>query len=285
MIELTDELAAVKREIESLSKQIYVDRYLQIPEIAVVPLQLLSLYMHRAGFAADVRAAILTTTGLIQRGLDMHDRVTNRKELVRDRVTERQMLILAGDYYSSICYHLMAKAGLTCEVRKLASGITKNTAAKMELYDFNSENNFKVYTDIVNLLKEREASLYTEFLTGDLNGREQEAWTRILENLIVYTLNQDLLASSTLADDSLAFYLVRSLATLEELTVLYALGDFVSYDQRLAELAAKYQVADIVREVNQGLLAEAKEAIAIIDNMEAQQGLVRLVAELEHTYN
>lgn len=281
MIALTHELEEAKREIELLSKQIYVDRYFSVPEVTVIPLRLLGLYMYRMQFDDRVRKAVLTTTGLIQLGLDMHDRVTNNKEFVRDRITERQMLILAGDYYSSICYNLMAKVGLTCEVRKLAKGITKNTAAKMQLYDFNSDNNFKLNDDIVDLIKIREASLYTEFLTGDLVYEEQAAWMTIFENLIVYSFNLRQSASGKILDNTLSFFLIRALAEIKEMTELYAVSDSADYQRLLFDLAKKYQVAEIINEINQELIREAKDSAMLVDCAQTRSGLEQLVTELE----
>lgn len=281
MEKLPDDLEEIKQEIERLSRQIYVERYLEIPAISVIPLQLLNLYLYRSQFATKLRKMIVVITGLIQRGLDMHDQVTNNQELVSERITKRQMQILAGDYYSSICYQIMAEEGFTMHVRKLAKGITKNSAAKMQLYDFNSDNNFESIQELVDLVKVREAALYTEFLTGNLDQTEQMAWKVILGNVILLSHLSEQLNFGLITDSSLAFYLIRYLISDEELSMLYQSVDTKEFQARINQLYITYGIEEKIIDLLKGLKEETYEMIALVKIPKIQKELLSIIKEAD----
>ncbi len=281
MDKLPNDLEEIKQEIERLSRQIYVERYLEIPAISVIPLQLLNLYLYRSQFATKLRKMIVVITGLIQRGLDMHDQVTNNQELVSERITKRQMQILAGDYYSSICYQIMAEEGFTMHVRKLAKGITKNSAAKMQLYDFNSDNNFESIQELVDLVKVREAALYTEFLTGNLDQTEQMAWKVILGNVILLSHLSEQLNFGLITDSSLAFYLIRYLISDEELSMLYQSVDTKEFQARINQLYITYGIEEKIIDLLKGLKEETYEMIALVKIPKIQKELLSIIKEAD----
>lgn len=281
MDKLPNDLEEIKQEIERLSRQIYVERYLEIPAISVIPLQLLNLYLYRSQFATKLRKMIVVITGLIQRGLDMHDQVTNNQELVSERITKRQMQILAGDYYSSICYQIMAEEGFTMHVRKLAKGITKNSAAKMQLYDFNSDNNFESIQELVDLVKVREAALYTEFLTGNLDQTEQMAWKVILGNVILLSHLSEQLNFGLISDSSLAFYLIRYLISDEELSMLYQSVDTKEFQARINQLYITYGIEEKIIDLLKGLKEETYEMIALVKIPKIQKELLSIIKEAD----
>ncbi len=282
MDNLLNDLEEIKKEIVLLSRQIYVDRYLEIPAISLVPLQLLNLYLYRAQFDTKLRRMIIVTTGLIQHGLDMHDQVTNNQEILPARITKRQIQILAGDYYSSICYQIMAQENFTMHVRNLAQGITENSAAKMQLYDFNGENNFECNQELVDLIKTRESALYTEFLTGNLKQSEQEAWRVILENTILLSQLSVQEKLETISDDTLAFYLIRSNANNAEMTALYQSANTSEFQIKINYLYNNYGIKKKILDIKNRLKIETNEMIDLIKEPEIQKELLRLLDETDN---
>ncbi len=282
---LPDDLEELKAEIELLSKQIYVDRYLEIPVISVIQLQILNLYFYRSQFSDKFRKIVIVTTSLVQRGLDMHDQVTNQQETLSAKITERQMQILAGDYYSSICYQIMAKDNLAMHVRKLARGITINSAAKMQLYDFNGDNNFESNEELVNLLKVRESAIYTEFLTGDLKELEQQAWQAILANLILLKQISTQLGLTTINDNTLAFYLIRANATNVEMVKLYQSTNANDFQVMINFLYVKYEIKTKIMEIKDRLIEETNAMIELVEIGAIQNELRRFVKETVCTHS
>lgn len=279
MNKLPNDIEEIKMEIDIISRQIYVDYYLDMQAISAIPLQLLNLYLYRSMFVAKLRKMIVVTTGLIQLGLDMHDQVMNNQEIIHDRITKRQIQILAGDYYSSICYQIMAKEDYTMHVRKLAKGITENSAAKMQLYDFNNENNFKSSQELVGLLKTREAALYVEFLTGDLEQTEQKAWQKIVENTILLSQISAQLKLETIEDNTLAFYLIRSFANNTEMTALYQSTDTGEFQKKVKYLYNSYEIKEKIIDIKNRLEEEIYEMIELVQTPIIQRELCRLVKE------
>ncbi len=74
-------------------------------------------------------------TGLVQMAMDTHDRIDTSSEYQREeQMRSRQLNVLAGDYFSSRFYELLAKAGEIEMVARLSEAICENNRLKMDLY-------------------------------------------------------------------------------------------------------------------------------------------------------
>lgn len=74
-------------------------------------------------------------TSLVQLALDTHDLVTASSDIKEKKAARsRQLKVLAGDYFSSRFYHLLAQAGQIDMIKQLAGAICEVNRLKMNTY-------------------------------------------------------------------------------------------------------------------------------------------------------
>jgi heptaprenyl diphosphate synthase len=124
--------------------------------------------------AAD-RDILVLCTSLVQMGLDTHDLVDhdeNGKPTDAGAMLARQLKVLAGDYFSSRFYHLLAHAGQIGMVRRIGETICELNRLKMILYTKMKQLGLSA-EEYVQLGSEIRAGLFVTFssLMGGWAGR------------------------------------------------------------------------------------------------------------------
>lgn len=135
--EQTPTVDAVRSIIEQIYKrttQSYVETYVDIPSISESRLALLYLFLLEQGMTEERASVLCTATGLVQLGLDMHEQVKNSYEKTEVAERNRQLTVLAGDYYSARYYQLLAETGEIKAVEVLSGAVQRVNEAKMRLY-------------------------------------------------------------------------------------------------------------------------------------------------------
>ncbi|ETT44105.1 MULTISPECIES: heptaprenyl diphosphate synthase component 1 [unclassified Paenibacillus] len=113
-----------------------IQRHTELPPFSDGRGHLLYIFLGR-GRGADFQQAELFTlvTGLVQLGLDTHESIDrNHEEPGGDIMRTRQLKVLAGDYFSSWFYHLLAKQGQIEMVGTLSAAIADFNVMKANLY-------------------------------------------------------------------------------------------------------------------------------------------------------
>lgn len=236
------EMEEISSEIKNLSKETYLEKHISIPEISVIPLQLLNLYLFQASVPKFLRKKYCVTSGLINLGLDMHDLVTNQKEVDELRLKNRQMCVLAGDYFSSICYLMLAKENLVEKVRGLAFGISEVTTAKMELYNLNNRKSFNSVEQIFELIKIRESHLYIQFLNEFKSDELIEFWKSLFENIIMFFLLSDELVAENIEINNFSYYLLSYYTSNQEIQEIGQAQSLIEVNIKIKLLYHKYNI-------------------------------------------
>ncbi|MDF2723288.1 MAG: heptaprenyl diphosphate synthase component I-like protein [Paenibacillus sp.] len=112
-----------------------IQNHTELPEFPNFRTQLLYTFLHKSSNDAEQSKLYAIVVSLAQMGLDTHDLVeeTNeRKE--KKEARSRQLKVLAGDYFSSRFYQLLAHAGQVEMTRHLATAICEVNKLKMNLY-------------------------------------------------------------------------------------------------------------------------------------------------------
>jgi len=111
-----------------------IRKHTDVPALPDARLRLLHTFLEASDLAAKSEV-YGTVTALLQNGLDIHDRVEPGDDSEEEEaMRSRQLKVLAGDYYSSRFYQLLAAAGEIGMIAELSQAIADVNRSKMELY-------------------------------------------------------------------------------------------------------------------------------------------------------
>ncbi|MFC4103730.1 heptaprenyl diphosphate synthase component 1 [Paenibacillus xanthanilyticus] len=118
-------------------------------------------------------------TSLVQLGMDIHDRIDNESgPRTEPEMRSRQLKVLAGDYYSSRFFHLLAQAGQVHMIRLLSEGVCEVNRLKMNFYMRMKQRKLtaeQYWRERIGIATE----LFAVF-TGILDDKSAGLWTELL---------------------------------------------------------------------------------------------------------
>lgn len=181
-----------------------IRKHTAIPALPDARLRLLHVFLE-ASESAGRSEVYGTVTALLQTGLDIHDRVAPGDDSEEEQAMRtRQLKVLAGDYYSSRFYELLAAAGEVGMIAELSRAIADVNRRKMELYlriQGGTAPELREYLDEVAGIKVRLFEGFDGLLEGPLLPHWQKLLKLVglceaaLEELTVATGNdQDVLS-------------------------------------------------------------------------------------------
>ncbi|MBA4495605.1 heptaprenyl diphosphate synthase component 1 [Paenactinomyces guangxiensis] len=109
MTSIHTEFINIMDHIEKLTCQSYVTKTIGKPPVPVFFVRVLHLMLRSLGVSEKRIHVFCVSTTLLQMGLVTHDRVSLAEQLSPEEMRERQLMVLSGDYYSSLFYHLLSK--------------------------------------------------------------------------------------------------------------------------------------------------------------------------------
>ncbi|WP_124727324.1 heptaprenyl diphosphate synthase component 1 [Staphylospora marina] len=121
LIHTDDELRSVLDEVRRASAHPYLDRMVGNPVIPVFFVRVMVRMMQSMGVDRDRLRQYAVASTLLKMGLDVHERIPVQSEPSSGR--EQQLLVLAGDYYSSLFYRMLSAHGEVEGVRCLSQAI------------------------------------------------------------------------------------------------------------------------------------------------------------------
>ncbi|CAM4511459.1 heptaprenyl diphosphate synthase component 1 [Paenibacillus typhae] len=113
-----------------------IQRHTELPPFSDGRSHLLYIFLSYGNAGEDRSKELYTlVTGLVQLALDTHESIEHVSEDPGgDVMRSRQLKVLAGDYFSSWFYHLLAKSGQIGMVGSLSSAIADFNVMKARLY-------------------------------------------------------------------------------------------------------------------------------------------------------
>ncbi len=262
------EIDEISSEIHKLTQNLYIEKNVTTkPDVPALRIQLLNLFLHDAAVPKQLRKAYCVTAGLIQMGLDLHESITVQKEIQDKAIRNRQLSILAGDYFSSKYYALLSQYNLIDGVKKLANGIKKINIAKMRLYT-NIQNEEMLYSDeILEVVKEKESSLYTQFLDETSSESRRNQWHHLITDMItLFTLLDELQQKQNyLYRNQFSFHLVNHYANYNEKLEVQNLV-YSELKSKMKKLYLKYDIQGKIEDIMQHLYNSLKERVVQLDN-------------------
>lgn len=156
-----DELTAIVEEVEKHIKCDYVQRYVEIPSIPLLRMQVLFLFLHDSNVSHEQIKDYIVSTVLIQLALDCHEEVTLVPQDSERGIRNRQLSVLAGDFFSSKYYFLLSNIGDVALIKELARAIYQINEVKTKLYtrpQLSMEESLQLRNEI-------DSTLYTSFIS------------------------------------------------------------------------------------------------------------------------
>ncbi|MGG4265571.1 heptaprenyl diphosphate synthase component 1 [Peribacillus simplex] len=180
MLNITDDIRQLKRVIESKAQHPYLLKHIQKPSLDEDKLILLWGLFSDLDVLSEKRNQYIISTMLVQIALDTHEIVSNSGEGVElpEVLKNRQLQVLAGDYYSGLYYQVLAGVGNVDMIRLLSSAIKKINDHKIILYQQGSINDVPT---LLKTIKAIEASLIHN-LADHYN---QPDWIDLAEGLLL----------------------------------------------------------------------------------------------------
>lgn len=129
-----EEIKQIKERFNNRVKHPYIMKFLEAPVLDEDRLFLLYTMLEEKKVEKDSLGDYVITTLLVQAALDTHETVSTEGVSSDETKKERQLTVLAGDYYSSLYYFLLAKVNDITMIRLLANSIQEINESKMSFY-------------------------------------------------------------------------------------------------------------------------------------------------------
>lgn len=112
----------------------YLMRYIEKPVIDEDKLLLTYIILKEKDLPEEELDNYAISTMLVQIALDTHERITSHEVTTDEDKKNRQLSVLAGDYYSSLYYYLLSEIKDLSMIRTLAQAIQEINENKMQYY-------------------------------------------------------------------------------------------------------------------------------------------------------
>ncbi len=153
----------------------------ELPEYPEGRIALLYAVLGQQPAAATQKELLAVVTSLVQMGLDTHDMVDNAAAPAKGMLAMRaqQLKVLAGDFFSSRFYNLLAQAGQIEMIRLLSEAVCSINQAKMSLYAKTTQMKLGA-EEYVRYAVEVKSGLFLAF-TGVMSGLYERVWPELID--------------------------------------------------------------------------------------------------------
>ncbi|HEX7057622.1 MAG TPA: heptaprenyl diphosphate synthase component 1 [Bacilli bacterium] len=114
-----------------------IQAFTKLPDYPDAKTRLLMLFLNGGKAASHMNEIFALVASLVQMGLDTHELIANREEAMAKHEPFRsiQLKVLAGDYFSSRFYQLLAQAGRIDLIGQISTAICEVNQLKMRFYE------------------------------------------------------------------------------------------------------------------------------------------------------
>lgn len=159
-----------------------ISLHTELPEFPDGRISLLYTVLSHQPGAASQKELLTLVTSLVQMGLDTHDMVDNESNPSNSGMLSmraQQLKVLAGDYFSSRFYHLLAQAGQIDTIRHLSEAVCDINRIKMSFYAKMKQMKINA-EEYLHYGAELKSGLFLTF-TGFMSGLYERLWPELVE--------------------------------------------------------------------------------------------------------
>jgi len=185
----SETFVSILQSIEKAAEQPYVTRMIGKPKIPIFFVAVFHL-MCQSLRVPEQRAHLYgVATTLLQMGLNAHESVDVIRPDSAAEVRKQQLLVLSGDYLSSLFYQRLARYGEMEGIRRLAEATCVINEQKMALYMEHAQEDRYQKREPWELIKQIESGLLTAladfFHVGDDLDLNRQ-WKKLLPELLLH---------------------------------------------------------------------------------------------------
>jgi heptaprenyl diphosphate synthase len=153
--ERIQQVTSIKEMVQDKISHYYLKQLIEVPHIDEDRILLLVNSLAGQDLSHQNFEKFVTTAMLVQIALDTHDKISNLQE----PLTQRQLTILAGDYFSGLYYKILADIEHVPLIRVLAEGIKTVNEYKILVYQSNDSH----IDEFLVHLKKAESTIVSKF--------------------------------------------------------------------------------------------------------------------------
>ncbi len=121
------------------------------------------LWLHEAvrgsGLSETVRYRVISATLYVIQAHDTHDMIDEKNDPFPLARQDRELMVLAGDYYSALYYRTMAELGMTALLAKLQKGVQETNTAKTNLLELHLATDQALF----EALRQASSAIFEQF--------------------------------------------------------------------------------------------------------------------------
>ncbi|MFP5107912.1 heptaprenyl diphosphate synthase component 1 [Neobacillus sp. C211] len=174
LLDIRQKFTNIREQVEKRVCDTYLLNYIEIPIIDEDKLLLLISIMDRLELSYSDMQNYALSTMLIQIALDTHEHITDAS--VEEK--NRQLTVLAGDYFSGLYYKLLADSEDIMMIKALSRGIKEVNENKISVYQIEILDIEELMTSI-GLIESSLLAHLSEYFKVDL-------WNDFLKNLLLF---------------------------------------------------------------------------------------------------
>jgi heptaprenyl diphosphate synthase component 1 len=215
---------------------------------------------------------------LVQLGMDTHDMIDDSGRVAEKEMRSRQLKVLAGDYYSSRFYQLLAQAGQVGMIRRISNGVCEVNKLKVDFYMKMKQLKLGA-EEYLGLCVQVKTELFTVF-TDIMDETTARAWTELLQGVGRCEVVADELLRSEKPDrfnQSWGYWHVLGAGTEEEKRKL------AEKQQEPAFAASLLSAYDVRGQLAEQLKQAAANVQAIVARLESDK-LARELQQIGETF-
>lgn len=231
-----------------------IKAHTKLPAMANDRVALLYAFLKRNPDNKNVSESAAVVTSLVQLGLDTHDMVEMASEQGDDRnMRSRQLKVLAGDYFSSRFYNILAQTGQVAAIQSLSRAVCEVNRMKMTMLV--KMNQWKITAEgYLQLAVELRECLFRSF-DDRMLPQDADVWKALMEQVsLIEVLNQERERANRYQsfEQSWSFWEIYEKGTLEEKQLLIMKQvDKSSWNQLLSKYHISQQLTKMLHKAKE----------------------------------